>query len=112
MIVGKGKRFCGEHATMVSSRTRGQSTVTEDKLEKHLKKCNSRDRPRVYFVENINAGPADGDEKLPQDSSLSWDMEDKILSHFVLNDELTNPKNGDSAHKHLKQQVRSVKFYI
>lgn len=25
MIVGKGKRFCGEHATMVGSRTRAQN---------------------------------------------------------------------------------------
>eukprot|EP00064_Thunnus_orientalis_P017092 superscaffoldBa00003539_g17169 len=36
MIVGKGKTFCGEHATM------------------------------VYYVENINAGSADGDETLQQ----------------------------------------------
>lgn len=32
-------------------------------------------------------------------------MEDSFLSHPVLQDELNNQKNGDSAHKHLKQQV-------
>lgn len=32
-------------------------------------------------------------------------MEDQLLSHPVLQGELDNPKNGDSAHKHLKQQV-------
>lgn len=32
-------------------------------------------------------------------------MEDSFLSHPVLQDELDNQKNGDSAHKHLKQQV-------
>lgn len=38
-------------------------------------------------------------------SALQGDVEDQLLSHPVLQDELNNPKNGDSAHKHLKQQV-------
>ncbi|XP_037553695.1 tRNA:m(4)X modification enzyme TRM13 homolog [Nematolebias whitei] len=135
MVVGKGKQFCGEHATMeeVGGSKRipcpldPKHTVTKDKLEKHLKKCNSREKPRaVYFVKNINAGPSGGDENIPQVGlsersraeleslvdklktavqGLQWDVEDKILSHLVLQDELTNPKNGDSAHKHLKQQT-------
>lgn len=33
-------------------------------------------------------------------------MEDKVLSHAVLQDQLSSPKNGESAHKHLKQQVQ------
>ncbi|KAK1896862.1 tRNA:m(4)X modification enzyme TRM13 like [Dissostichus eleginoides] len=93
MIVARGNVFCGEHATQVSAGTRGgfrdqwwvqgpmgegscrrivcpldpKHTVSEDKLEKHLKKCNSREKPKpVYYVENINAGPADGDETLQQ----------------------------------------------
>ncbi|XP_035801298.1 tRNA:m(4)X modification enzyme TRM13 homolog isoform X2 [Amphiprion ocellaris] len=100
--------------------------MTEDKLQKHLKKCNSREKPKpVYFVENINAGSADGDDTLHQVSlsersrsemeslldklktaveGLQCDLEDRVLSHLVLHDELNNPKNGDSAHKHLKQQ--------
>uniref|UniRef100_A0A8D3AUW4 tRNA:m(4)X modification enzyme TRM13 n=1 Tax=Scophthalmus maximus TaxID=52904 RepID=A0A8D3AUW4_SCOMX len=73
MIVGRGRRFCGEHATMERSSSRivcpldPKHTVSEDKLEKHLKKCNSREKDKpVYYVENINAGSADGDEPLPQ----------------------------------------------
>ncbi|XP_028258973.1 tRNA:m(4)X modification enzyme TRM13 homolog [Parambassis ranga] len=134
MIVGKGKTYCGEHATMeegsgcwrIVCPLDPKHTVTKDKLEKHLKKCNSRQKPKpAYYVENINAGPAEGGEA-PHQGSLSQyttaeleslldklrtatkgldiDVEDHILSHPVLQDELNNPKNGDSAHKHLKQQ--------
>uniref|UniRef100_A0A3B3IAJ5 tRNA:m(4)X modification enzyme TRM13 n=1 Tax=Oryzias latipes TaxID=8090 RepID=A0A3B3IAJ5_ORYLA len=47
MMVGKGQRFCGEHANAVSSRADARiCTVAEDKLEKHLKKCNSRQKPK------------------------------------------------------------------
>lgn len=71
------------------------STVNADKLDKHLKKCNSRQKPRavsliqlrkcgrfgdlcvscdccvlvclqVYYVENINSGSADMDEVVQQ----------------------------------------------
>ncbi|KAM9357541.1 tRNA:m(4)X modification enzyme TRM13 homolog [Symphorus nematophorus] len=134
MIVGRGRTFCGEHANMEegSSSRRivcpldPKHTVSEDKLDKHLKKCNSRQKPKpVYYVEDINSGPADGDETLRQvslselsrtqlDSLVDklktavsgpqCDVEDSVLSHPVLQEELNNPKNGDSAHKHLKQQ--------
>ncbi|CAG5860866.1 unnamed protein product [Menidia menidia] len=153
MIVGKGKRFCGEHATMEQFwppadpvLKAGQSacredgggsrrivcpldpkhTVTEDKLDKHLKKCNSRQRPRpVYFVENINSRAAEGEQAPPQLSlcersrseleslvaklktaveGLQFDVDDGVLSHAVLQEQLSDPKNGDSAHKHLRQQ--------
>lgn len=40
-------------------------------------------------------------------AGLDIDVEDHVLSHPVLQDELNNPKNGDSAHKHLKQQVET-----
>lgn len=33
MIVAKGKVFCGEHATMVSPRIRGELTVTNCLIE-------------------------------------------------------------------------------
>ncbi|KAF6718742.1 tRNA:m(4)X modification enzyme TRM13-like [Oryzias melastigma] len=135
MMVRKGQRFCGEHANAAEGGSirrivcplDPKHTVAEDKLEKHLKKCNSRQKPKpVYHVENINAGPEDGDEALP-DVSLSersWselellleklkkaseglqcEVEDNFLDHPALQEELANPKNGDSAHKHLKQQV-------
>ncbi|XP_076582983.1 tRNA:m(4)X modification enzyme TRM13 homolog [Chaetodon auriga] len=133
MIVGKGKVFCGEHATMEEGSSRRivcpldpKHTVSEDKLDKHLKRCNSRDKPKpVYYVENINSGSADGDETLQQVSlseysrthleslldklktavtGLQCDVEDSTLSHPVLQEELSDPNNGDSAQKHLKQQ--------
>lgn len=133
MIVGKGKAFCGEHATLEAGSSRRivcpldpKHTVCEDKLDKHLKRCNSRERPRpVYYVENINSGSADGDGALHQVSlsersrsqleslldklktavtDLQCDVEDRVLSHAVVQEELDNPKNGDSALKHLKQQ--------
>ncbi|XP_040897234.1 tRNA:m(4)X modification enzyme TRM13 homolog [Toxotes jaculatrix] len=137
MIVGRGKMFCGEHATMEEGESSSSGrrivcpldpkhTVSEDKLDKHLKKCNSRDKDKpVYYVENVNAGPADGDEPVQQVSlseqsrteveslldklrtavrGLQCDVEDSVLSHPVLQEELSNPKNGSSAHKHLKQQ--------
>lgn len=37
--------------------------------------------------------------------ALQFKVEDRFLSHPVLQEELTNPKNGDTAYKHLKQQV-------
>ncbi|MEQ2309238.1 hypothetical protein AMECASPLE_036550, partial [Ameca splendens] len=138
MIAGIGKRFCGEHATMeegdggsrrISCPLDPKHTVSEDNLEKHLKKCNSREKPKPgYYVENINAGQADKDQKLQQVTlcersraelealveklktaveGLQGDVEDRTLSHPILQEELLNPMNGDSAHKHLKQQVRT-----
>lgn len=133
MTVSTGNRFCGEHGTMEEGSSKRivcpldpKHTVSEDKLDKHLKKCNSREKPKpVYYVENINSGSADGDEMLQQLSlselsrtqleslmdklrtaatGLQCDVEDTVLSHPVLQKELDNPKNGDSAHKHLKQQ--------
>ncbi|TKS75266.1 tRNA:m(4)X modification enzyme TRM13 -like protein [Collichthys lucidus] len=180
MLVSGGKTYCGEHATVeVGSRRIAcpldpKHTVSEDKLDKHLKRCNSREKAKpVYYVENINSGSGDTDEALQQltrtQVSLSehsrtqlealldklkaavtgeftcgvqlwcsaveftcgvqlWcsavvftcgdaggddvivvvglpcDVEDSVLSHPVLQEELHNPKNGDSAHKHLKQQ--------
>lgn len=38
---------------------------------------------------------------------LHIEVEDQVLSHPVLQEELHNPKNGDAAHKHLEQQVCS-----
>ncbi|KAI4792593.1 hypothetical protein KUCAC02_033291, partial [Chaenocephalus aceratus] len=133
MIVARGNVFCGEHATQEEGSCRRivcpldpKHTVSEDKLQKHLKKCNSREKPKpAYYVENINAGAADAGEALQQVSlcdlsrtqlqslldklktaatGLQCDIEDGFLSHPVVQEELDDPKNGDSAHKHLKQQ--------
>ncbi|XP_070687915.1 tRNA:m(4)X modification enzyme TRM13 homolog [Pempheris klunzingeri] len=133
MSPARGGRFCGEHATMEGGGSRRvvcpldpKHTVYEDKLDKHLKKCNSREKPKpVFYVENRNSGSADNDDTLQQLSlcersraeleslvdklkaavtGLQFDVENRFLSHPVVQEELNNPKNGDSAHKHLKQQ--------
>ena len=38
-------------------------------------------------------------------TGLDCTLKDQIMSHPVLHDALNDPKNGDSAAKHLKQQV-------
>ncbi|XP_025728071.1 tRNA:m(4)X modification enzyme TRM13 homolog isoform X1 [Callorhinus ursinus] len=137
MVVAAGKRFCGEHAGAAeeeNARKRilcpldPKHTVYEDQLAKHLKKCNSREKPKPdFFIQDINAGLKDGTEKPEQlvpISSLSEEqlenlikklrkaseglnstLKDQIMSHPALHDALNDPKNGDSATKHLKQQA-------
>ncbi|XP_035294353.1 tRNA:m(4)X modification enzyme TRM13 homolog [Cricetulus griseus] len=137
MVAAAGKRFCGEHAGAAegeNARKRilcpldPKHTVYEDQLAKHLKKCNSREKPKPdFFIQDINAGLKDemeNPEQLVPFSSLSEEqlenlikklrkaseglnstLEDHIMSHPSLNDALNDPKNGDCAVKHLKQQV-------
>ncbi|KAB1274174.1 tRNA:mX modification enzyme TRM13-like protein [Camelus dromedarius] len=196
MVVAAGKRFCGEHAGAAevwyrptvsrvgnkfadiqkeeNTRKRilcpldPKHTVYEDQLAKHLKKCNSREKPKPsnepaerkkleieegiidnvrftrkqaeissvmfsfcfvkdFFIQDINAGLKDEteiSEQLVPISSLSEEqlenlikklrkaseglnstLKDQIMSHPALHDALHDPKNGDSATKHLKQQA-------
>ncbi|XP_004637031.1 tRNA:m(4)X modification enzyme TRM13 homolog [Octodon degus] len=137
MVAAAGKRFCGEHAGAAeeeNARKRilcpldPKHTVYEDQLAKHLKKCNSREKPKPdFFIQDINAGLKDETEipeQLVPISSLSEEqlenlikklrkaskglnstLTDHIMSHPVLHDALNDPKNGDSAIKHLKQQA-------
>ncbi|NXI37560.1 TRM13 enzyme, partial [Galbula dea] len=136
MIPAPGKRFCGEHGQHEKENDRKRipcpldpkHTVYEDQLQKHLKKCNSREKPKpVYFVQDINAGLRDVAE-IPEKhvtlSSLSKEelenlivklknasnglelpLKEQILSHQALQEALNDPKNGESAFKHLKQQA-------
>ncbi|XP_058295532.1 tRNA:m(4)X modification enzyme TRM13 homolog isoform X3 [Hylobates moloch] len=137
MVVAAGKRFCGEHAGAAEeedARKRilcpldPKHTVYEDQLAKHLKKCNSREKPKPdFYIQDINAGLRDETEipeQLVPISSLSEEqleklikklrkaseglnstLKDHIMSHPALHDALNDPKNGDSATKHLKQQA-------
>ncbi|KAM9242436.1 tRNA:m(4)X modification enzyme TRM13 homolog [Dugong dugon] len=137
MVVAAGKRFCGEHAGAAeeeNARKRilcpldPKHTVYEDQLAKHLKKCNSREKPKPdFFIQDINAGLKDETEipeqlvpisflseeqlenlikKLRKASvGLNSTLKDQVMSHPVLHDALNDPKNGDSATKHLKQQA-------
>ncbi|KAM7161752.1 tRNA:m(4)X modification enzyme TRM13 homolog isoform 4-T4 [Macrochelys suwanniensis] len=137
MIPAQGRRFCGEHGHQEEENDRKRipcpldpkHTVYEDQLQKHLKKCNSREKPKpAYFVQDINAGLKDATEILDEQqlpiSSLSKEeledlirklkkasnglkpiLKDQTLSHQALQEALNDPKNGESAFKHLKQQV-------
>ncbi|XP_053806260.1 tRNA:m(4)X modification enzyme TRM13 homolog isoform X2 [Vidua chalybeata] len=136
MIPAPGRRFCGEHGHEEEQNDRKRipcpldpkHTVYEDQLQKHLKKCNSREKPKpVYFVQDINAGlkdVAEIPEKQGPLSSLSLEelqnliiklkkasnglelhLKEQILSHQALQEALSDPKNGESAFKHLKQQA-------
>ncbi|XP_049665123.1 tRNA:m(4)X modification enzyme TRM13 homolog isoform X6 [Accipiter gentilis] len=136
MIPASGRRFCGEHGQQEEENDRKRipcpldpkHTVYEDQLQKHLKKCNSREKPKpVYFVQDINAGlkdVAEIPEKQVPISSLSKEelenliiklkkasnglelcLKERILSHQALQEALNDPKNGESAFKHLKQQA-------
>ncbi|XP_053104855.1 tRNA:m(4)X modification enzyme TRM13 homolog [Hemicordylus capensis] len=137
MVPAQGRRFCGEHGDQEEEDGRKRipcpldpkHTVYEDQLQKHLKKCNSREKPKpVYFVQDINAGLKDATElteerevpisalskeklddltgKLRRASdSIKSVLKDQILSHHALEKALNDPKNGDAAVKHLKQQA-------
>ncbi|KAJ7993272.1 hypothetical protein DPEC_G00270720 [Dallia pectoralis] len=137
MIVRSGNSYCGEHANAdekewekrrIPCPLDPKHTVFEDLLAKHLKKCNSREKPKpAFYVQDINAGPT-SDEDTPKDevpladrSKAELDLlitklkaavkgfkcrhEESIKSHSALHNALNDPKNGDSAFKHLKQQA-------
>ncbi|XP_006643152.2 tRNA:m(4)X modification enzyme TRM13 homolog [Lepisosteus oculatus] len=136
MVVASGKTFCGEHA--IAEKEDGRKripcpldpkhTVFEDNLAKHLKKCNSREKPKpVYYVHDINAGVEEDmdmhEKEIALSSRSSEELDslimrlraavgeinckhtEKILSHPALLEALNDPKNGDFAVKHLKQQA-------
>ncbi|XP_053929088.1 tRNA:m(4)X modification enzyme TRM13 homolog isoform X2 [Cuculus canorus] len=144
MILAAGKRFCAEHGQQEEENGRKRipcpldpkHTVYEDQLQKHLKKCNSREKPKpVYFVQDINAGLKDvaevPEKQLPVSSlskeelqnliiklkkasnGLEVHLKEQILSHQALEEALSDPKNGQSAFKHLKQQnVENIQFLL
>ncbi|TKS75253.1 tRNA:m(4)X modification enzyme TRM13 -like protein [Collichthys lucidus] len=132
MLVSGGKTYCGEHATVyyveninsgsgdtdeaLQQLTRTQLEALLDKLKAAVTGeftcgvqlwCSA-----VEFTCGVQlwcsavvftCGDAGGDDVIVV-VGLPCDVEDSVLSHPVLQEELHNPKNGDSAHKHLKQQ--------
>lgn len=140
MTVAGGKLFCGEHANAAPHRD-GESqrkripcpldpkhTVDEDKLEKHLKKCNAREKPKpIYYSKSINGGYADGLDMAKQQvsicalskeelenmiskllkatNSLDSQLTDQTSTHKILEEALNDPRNGECAFKHLKQKA-------
>ncbi|TRY94404.1 hypothetical protein DNTS_027944 [Danionella cerebrum] len=102
-------------------------TVFEDNLAKHLKKCNSKEKPKpIYYTKDVNAGCGSEDESTEEIpiarrsrqeldelivklrtsvQGLNTKLAENTLSHSALSESLNDPKNGDSALKHLKQQA-------
>ncbi|KAA0712150.1 tRNA:m(4)X modification enzyme TRM13 -like protein [Triplophysa tibetana] len=135
MTVGRGKTFCGEHANAGEDNEKKRipcpldpkHTVYQDHLAKHLNKCNSKEKPQPrYYVKDINAGTGSEGEAIVEISiadrtkeeldelivklktalqGLNTQIVENTLSHTALNEALNDPKNGDSASKHLKQQA-------
>ncbi|KAM9461264.1 tRNA:m(4)X modification enzyme TRM13 homolog [Clarias gariepinus] len=135
MVVGNGKTFCGEHAYADTENGRKRipcpldpkHTVFEDSLANHLKKCNSKEKPKpVYYVKDINAGSVSEEDNTIDEvtiaerskeelysliqklkiavKGLNTEPDTSLLSHPALNEALNDPKNGNFAFKHLKQQ--------
>ncbi|XP_072919499.1 tRNA:m(4)X modification enzyme TRM13 homolog isoform X1 [Hemitrygon akajei] len=139
MIVAEGKLLCGEHANTASdSNDENQRkripcpldpkhTVDKDKLEKHLKKCNSREKPKpIYYSKGINGGFEDSVKGTKQVSicalskeelekmirklvkvtnNLDSQLTDRTSTHRAFEEALNDSKNGEYAFKHLKQKA-------
>eukprot|EP00058_Branchiostoma_floridae_P020508 XP_002605998.1 hypothetical protein BRAFLDRAFT_285163 [Branchiostoma floridae] len=144
LIPGPGKKFCGEHANFAPEDETGAGrkrvncpldpnhTCYEDQLKKHLKKCNSRQKPSpLYIQRGVNSGLSCGQCK-EEDAKISHhsmsteelmsfvervrtaykgsvlDIPEAVLSHQGMKAMLEDPDNGASALKHLKQQASLI----
>ncbi|XP_077784561.1 tRNA:m(4)X modification enzyme TRM13 homolog isoform X4 [Podarcis muralis] len=115
MVPARGKRFCGEHGGREEENGRKRipcpldpkHTVYEDQLQKHLKKCNSREKPKPVPISALSKEELeDLIRKLRRASNcINYVLKDQILSHQALQEALNDPQNGDVAFKHLKQQA-------
>jgi len=141
MIPGKGNKFCAEHLCedkdMKESDKRKRincpldpkHTVFQDKLERHLKKCNVTLKTKLpFYSENINLNIKDyiqsEEEKVPLYlvpadelrvlidkikkcfySSCKTDITENLSRHKALDDELNKSTNGPSVKKHMMQQA-------
>ncbi|XP_050401365.1 tRNA:m(4)X modification enzyme TRM13 homolog isoform X1 [Patella vulgata] len=132
----KSQIYCAEHSLemgvelerkRVTCPLNPSHTCYEDCLQKHLKKCNNRRKAEeVYYVEGINSG-SDIEEDKVSVNSISGDelqnvinrinklyddyigcIEEEILTHACLQEELDNETYGTSAMRHRKQQASLV----
>ncbi|EDO46123.1 predicted protein [Nematostella vectensis] len=93
MIVGKGKKYCGEHMHLSGENGDNRKrilcpldpkhSVYEDQLKNHLKRCNVKKKTDVvYYAKNINSGIVDykpsSEEKIPL-SSFPQDCISKVI---------------------------------
>ncbi|XP_039948813.1 tRNA:m(4)X modification enzyme TRM13 homolog [Bactrocera tryoni] len=145
MTVKTGEKYCGEHQpalpqaspeedeasgnnTRIPCPLDSKHTVFKNKLQKHLKICNARDKgdTPAYIEKGINAGEADSDapdysklriNELPNEEFYgivtrikelyTKFVENKIasleVSHKLLDAELANTTYGPESRKHLLQ---------
>ncbi|XP_059529591.1 tRNA:m(4)X modification enzyme TRM13 homolog isoform X2 [Myotis daubentonii] len=124
MVAAAGRRFCGEHAGAAeeeNARKRilcpldPKHTVYEDQLAKHLRKCNSREKPKPdFFIQDINAGLKDETEipeqlvpisSLPEEQleilikKLKKASEDAEEVHFILVEKVPTRFKVDGKHR-------------
>ncbi|KAI8510160.1 tRNA:m(4)X modification enzyme TRM13 [Branchiostoma belcheri] len=144
LVPGPGKKYCGEHANFAPENEIGAGrkrvncpldpnhTCYEDQLNKHLKKCNSRQGPPpVYLQKGVNSGVTCAQSK-EEDTKISHhsmskeelltfvervqkaykgsvsDIPVAVLTHQGMKEMLEDPDNGASALKHLKQQASLI----
>ncbi|XP_019875165.2 tRNA:m(4)X modification enzyme TRM13 homolog [Aethina tumida] len=101
-------------------------TCYAHKLQKHLKICNARNtKDEIYIVRGINSGSngkiCDDSYKLLStfsnsdiletikkvnkvyEEQIKGNISEKILTHVLLEEEMSKPEYGDKTKKHLKQ---------
>lgn len=142
MIPGKGNTFCAEHLCenkdensvnrkRINCPLDPKHTIFEDKLEKHLKKCNATLKTQLlYYSENINLNvqsQTEMEKKVPlyclpieelkelierirkcYNANCSDVIAENCSYHNVLDDELNKTCNGPSVKKHLLQQASLI----
>ncbi|XP_057300356.1 tRNA:m(4)X modification enzyme TRM13 homolog [Hydractinia symbiolongicarpus] len=144
MLPAKGNRYCAEHLSQDKQQDENRKrkridcpldpkhTVFEDKLSKHLKKCNATLKTQLhYFSNNINLGIPDyiisEEEKVTlyhtpvevlqqlitkvKECYRNITMEtvkENHKQHPVLDEEMSQPGYGASVKKHLIQQASLV----
>lgn len=141
MVVGSGKKFCVEHAIIEDMDGTDRMPCPYDpkhscyksKLEKHLRKCNSRPKPLPDYIspkinavdaEYPNAGQFDLDyaigtvedevlidliQKIEEVYSEIPPCCESILSHSVLDENFSEEAYGVNTKKHLLQNSSLLK---
>ncbi|ESP05541.1 hypothetical protein LOTGIDRAFT_102700 [Lottia gigantea] len=132
----KDQKYCAEHSITMGVELERKRVVCplnplhtcyEDMLRKHIKKCNNRKKPEeVHYVEGINSGSDVEEKKVSFNSIDTADLrcliekinklydeyigtiEEDILTHDCLKEELENSSYGTAAMRHRKQQASLV----
>ncbi|XP_035223689.1 tRNA:m(4)X modification enzyme TRM13 homolog isoform X2 [Stegodyphus dumicola] len=137
MKTGNGMNFCPHHSHLGSDLNEKKGARVpcpldsshfcyESKLQKHLKKCNAREKEKpAYFVQNINAPDFNISENnklylidVPDEELLclvekvktlynetDLHIHDSFTLHPILQAEMQNVDDGLCSFKHMKQQA-------